>query len=163
MMKCRLGHKVWVFGVSFLLALAGVGLTACGSSQGSMDDGIVGRLTSVSDTKVVVEVFDRGEGTPPTGFKRDGRPDGVRPEGTPPADLPEMKQKGQKGDRELKRGESKTFVLNDTTKIYKQEGEEKTEISIDELELGSMISIVAEGDTAGAITVRSKEDRSENR
>lgn len=61
------------------------------------------------------------------------------------------------------RGESKTFVLNDDTKIYKQEGEEKTEISTEELELGSMLSVVADGDTAEIITVQSSENRQRKR
>lgn len=185
--KSKSGHKMWVFGASLLLTLAGAGLTACGSSQQEdTEAGLMCRLTSVSDTKVVVEVFERGEGHPPnaaSGGAADGkmpsepdmgkRPEGTppadfkngkKPEGTPPADAPEMKRgdggenrDSQENGKTRKKGESKTFVLDEGTKIYKQDGEEKTEISAGELELGSMLSVVADGDTAKTITVQSGE------
>ena len=179
--------KVWAFGVSLLLGLASASLTACNNNQQeNAASGMMGRLTSVSDTKVVVEVFDRPsnavsgqaadgsrasdgnmgrqkpEGTPPAGFKQGEKPEGERPDGTPPADRPERKQENRdnsQNEKKPKKGESKTFVLTEDTKIYKQEGEEKTEISAEELELGSMLSIVAEGDTAQVITVQSGENR----
>lgn len=176
--------RVWAFGISLLLGLAGASLTACNNSQQeNTASGLMGRLTSVSDTKVVVEVFDhpsnvasggaidenRGgkkpEGTPPADFKQGEKPEGERPDGTPPADRPDMKQDDQKegrpdseNGRKQMKGESKTFVLTEDTKIYKQEGEEQTEISADELELGSMLSVVADGDTAETITVQSGEN-----
>ena len=157
--------KVWAVGVSLLLGLAGASLTACNSSQ--QDDtasGLTGRLTSVSDTKVVVEVFDRpsnaASGAAVEGSRGGKKPEGERPDGTPPADRPDMKEGDQKegrpdseNGRKQKSGESKTFVLTEDTKIYKQEGEEETEISAGELELGSMLSVVADGDTAKSIHV----------
>lgn len=183
--------KVWAFGVSLLLGLASAGLTACNNNQQeNTASGMMGRLTSVSDKKVVVEVFDRPsnavsgqaadgsrasdgnmgrqkpEGTPPAGFKQGEKPEGERPDGTPPADRPERKQENRdnsQNEKKPKKGESKTFVLTEDTKIYKQEGEEKTEISAEELELGSMLSIVAEGDTAEVITVQSGENRQERK
>lgn len=184
MTKHNSEHKLWAFGVSLLLGLAGAGLTACNSSQQeNTASGLMGRLTSVSDTKVVVEVFDRlsnaasgaavdgsrgdkkPEGTPPADFKQGEKPEGERPDGTPPADRPDMKQEDQKegrrdsenGKKQMK-GESRTFALTEDTKIYKQEGEEKTEISAEELELGSMLSVVTDGDTAEIITVQSMEN-----
>lgn len=192
MTKCKSEHKAWAFGVSLLLGLASASLTACSNSQQeNTEAGVMGRLTSVSDTQIVVEVFDhqkgqspkaasggavggsmdperseekRPDGTPPSDWKQGEKPDGDRPEGTPPADLPEMKQGDQKRDRGntenargAKRGESKTFVLTEDTKIYKQEGEETTEISTAELELGSMLSVVADGDAAERITIQSSE------
>lgn len=186
--------RVWAFGISLLLGLAGASLTACNNSQQeNTASGLMGRLTSVSDTKVVVEVFERPsnaasgaavdgsrggkrpEGTPPADFKQGEIPEGERPDGTPPADFkqgekpegdrPDMKQDDQKegrpdseNGRKQMKGESKTFVLTEDTKIYKQEGEEQTEISADELELGSMLSVVADGDTAETITVQSREN-----
>lgn len=184
MTKHNSEHKLWAFGVSLLLGLAGASLTACNNSQQeSTASGLMGRLTSVSDTKVVVEVFDRPsdaasggavdgrrggkkpEGTPPADFKQGEKPEGERPDGTPPADRPDMKQDDQKegrpdseNGRKQMKGESKTFVITEDTKIYKQEGEEQTEISADELELGSMLSVVADGDTAETITVQSGEN-----
>lgn len=191
MTKHNSEHKVWAFGLSLLLGLAGASLTACSSSQQeNTASGMMGRLTSVSDTKVVVEVFNRPsnaasggavdgrrasdgdmggkrpEGTPPADFKQGEHPKGERPDGTPPADRPDMKQDDQKegqpdseNGKKQKKGESKTFVLTDDTKIYKQEGEEKTEISADELELGSMLSVVADGENAEIITIQSRENR----
>lgn len=198
MTKHNSEHKLWAFGVSLLLGLAGASLTACNNSQQeNTASGLMGRLTSVSDTKVVVEVFDRpsnaasgaavdgsrgdkkpegtppadfkqGEkpdGTPPADFKQGEKPEGERPDGTPPADRPDMKQDDQKegrpdseNGRKQMKGESRTFGLTEDTKIYKQEGEEQTEISADELELGSMLSVVADGDTAETITVQSGEN-----
>lgn len=175
MTKHNSEHKLWAFGVSLLLGLAGASLTACNNSQQeSTASGLMGRLTSVSDTKVVVEVFDRPSDAA-SGGAVDGRRGGKKPEGTPPADFkqeekpegdrPDMKQDDQKegrrdseNERKQKKGESKTFVLTEDTKIYKQEGEEQTEISADELELGSMLSVVADGDTAETITVQSREN-----
>lgn len=199
-------HKVWVMGVSLLLGLACAALTACGDDAEGTEE-ITGRLTSVSDSQIEIEVFDKGEGrdpgaasggavrgegmrrpegTPPADMKQGERPEGTppadmdmeqgekpegapptdlekgeRPEGTPPADMPEAGQGGGKdgeGDpgngRGMKAGEKKTFAINDSTKFYKQEGEEKTEITVDEVELGGMVSVAADGDTAVTVTVQ---------
>lgn len=160
--------KVWAFGVSLLLGLASASLTACNNNQQeNAASGMMGRLTSVSDTKVIVEVFDRPSnavsGQAADGSRAsDGNMGRQKPEGTPPADRPERKQEtrdNSQNEKEPRKGESKTFVLSEDTKIYKQEGEEKTEISAEELELGSMLSIVAEGDTAEVITVQSGGNR----
>lgn len=183
--------KIRAFGVSLLFGLASISLTACNNSgQENTSSGMMGRLTSVSDTKVVVEVFDRPsnavsggaadggraldentdgkkpEGTPPADFKPGEKPEGAPPDGTPPAGQPEGKQEGEKegggnpqNGKKPGKGQNKTFTITDDTKIYKQDGEEKTEISAGELELGSMISVVAEGDTAEVVTVLSGMNR----
>lgn len=148
--------KVWAFSVSLLLGLASASLTACGSGQqGDAADGVMGRLTSISDTKVIVEVFDQ-KGEHPPKAASGGAAEGEmkrRPEGTPPADI-QRGEKGNPGDgKESKTRESKTFVIGENTKFYKQEGEEETEITADELELGSMLSIIADGEVAESIHV----------
>ena len=165
-----------------VLCMSLASLTGCGSSkEGDPESAVMGRLTAASDTKIVMEVLGEAgdrkpdgerpdavsgsgarfddkegkdgkmpEGTPPAGEQQGEKPpaDEGMPDGTPPSDGDN--QRGRDG----RRGESKTYQLDDDTKIYKQSGDEKTEISIDEVDLGSMISVETEGDTAISITVQ---------
>lgn len=183
--------RMKAFCTGLFLCFAAAGLTACGSSDDESTDGaVIGRLTSASDTQIVVEIFEEKEGgrpdiasgsgagvdrqrpegeqsldgkepsgnkpkgTPPAdaGQPRDSSEDAQKPQGSPPAD--DQKGKGRGG----RTGETKTYYINSDTVIYKMSGEEKTEISIDEVELGSMLSIVAAEDTATCITVQDSSD-----
>lgn len=168
--------RVKAFCTGLFLCFAAAGLTACGSNdEDSTDGAVVGRLTSASDTQIVVEVFEEREGGRPdiasgsaargntasgSAAGMDGQPpedgkepSGEKPDGTPPAD----DQKGK--DRGGKAGETKTYRIDSDTVIYKMSGDEKTEISIEEVDLGSMLSIVAEDDKAASITVQDMSDR----
>ena len=138
-----------------VLCMSLASLTGCGSGkERGAENAVMGHLTAASDTKIVMEVFGEAgkmpEGTPPADKQQGEKPptDGQKPDGTPPSD--DDNQRGQGG----RKGESKTYQLDDDTKIYKQSGDEKTEISIDEVDLGSMISVETEGDTATSITVQ---------
>lgn len=90
-------------------------------------------------------VGEKPDGTPPADAKGNGKKNG-KPDGTPPAG------KGQNSSQS--QGESKTYKIDSDTKIYKEDGGEKTEISLDEVELGSMISIEADGEEADSIIVK---------
>lgn len=165
--------RMKAFCTGLFLCFAAAGLTACGSGDEESTDGaVMGRLTSASDTQIVVEVFEEREGNPPdvasgsavsgsgAGLDRQ-RPEGRRPsdgnepsgDKTPPAD----DQQGK--DRERKAGETKTYSIDSDTVIYKMSGDEKQEISIDEVDLGSMLSVVADEGKASSITVQDMPDR----
>lgn len=150
-----------------LLCLAAAGLAGCGSGDDeNAESAVTGRVTSISEAQIVIEAFEKPEGERPdassgsgAGFgknhgdsqnreKPQGTPpaDGSKPDGTPPTDG------GQGKDR--KRGETKTYQIDSSTAVYKMSGEEKTEITLDDVELGSMVSIVTDGDKASSITVQ---------
>lgn len=184
---------------ALFLCMAAAGLTACGSdnSTDSEDTAVVGRVTSVSDSELQMEVFDmdssdregKGDKFPGAsggaisgaavgdGEKPEGMPDGTppagdgedgKPQGTPPADgedAPDAKDGDGKqqsdgkdrNDAQGPAGESKTYTISSDTKIYKQDGDEKTEITLDELDPGSMVSVEADGDEAESITVQNNQ------
>lgn len=173
--------RMKAFCTGLFLCFAAAGLTACGSNDDENADGaVLGRLTSASDTQIVVEVFEEKQGDRPDIASGSGadvdrqrpegeqsseskEPSGEKPQGTPPAeeDQPQGSPPAdnQKGNgRGGRTGETKTYLINSDTVIYKTSGEEKTEISIDEVELGSMLSIVADEDTATRITVQDSSD-----
>ena len=150
-----------------LLCMACAGLTACGSSDGTTKTS--GRLTAISETQIQIEEMtgDPGQNGPASGGAiGKGKPAsgpaiqgddkkkgpvsggavGGKPEGTPPA--------GKRQNSSQSQGESKTYKIDSDTKIYKEDGGEKTEISLDEVELGSMISIEADGEDADSIIVK---------
>lgn len=63
--------------------------------------------------------------------------------------------KGQRSSGGRKgKGEEKTYQITGSTKIYKQSGDEKTEVSLDEVDPGSPVTITADGENAVTITVR---------
>lgn len=163
--------RMKIFSTGLFLCFAAASLTACGSGDDQSTDGaVMGRLTSASDTQIVVEVFEKKDGEGPDIASGSGadvdrqrlegsqpfegkEPSSEKPQGTPPAD-DAQRGKGMGG----KTGETKTYQLDSDTVIYKMSGEEKTEISINEVELGSMLSIVADGDIATSITVQDVSD-----
>lgn len=105
----------------------------------------MGRVTSVSDTQIVMEVMDKQDDKKPEAAS--GRAAGIegnKPQGTPPADA-------KNGDK--KKGESKTYQIDSDTKIYKKSGEESTEISVSEINPGDMVSVETDGEKATNITV----------
>ncbi|MCH5252202.1 MAG: hypothetical protein J1F22_04450 [Lachnospiraceae bacterium] len=138
----------------------------------------------MSDTQIIVDVFDRPEGQREnvSGSAIDGTgrgvPDGERmpddvgvPDGKQASDdnnpgnvSPggiEGRRRPESASGDAVRGqdrksESKTISLDGDTKIYKQQGEEKTEITVAELELDSMVEIEIDGDMAVSVTGSSK-------
>ena len=157
------GKKIRAIGTSLILCLAAMNISGCGSKDSeSSTNAVMGRVTSISDTQIVMEVMDKQDdkkpeaasggaagiegnkpqGTPPAGMQRDN--DGKKPEGTPPADAK---------DGGKKKGESKTYQIDSDTKIYKKSGEESTEISVSEINPGEMVSVETDGEKATSITV----------
>ena len=55
--------------------------------------------------------------------------------------------------------QTKKFTITDKTKIYKISNGETIEISLDEVELGSTLNVVATGDEATSITVSEEDNR----
>lgn len=160
---------------ALLLCMATTGLTACGSDNSSdsvsSSGMVIGRVTSVSSNEIQMEVMTNdGKGGPQggvsgaavSGSAAGEAPDGEMKQGERPSGAPdgEMKQ-GEKPsgapDREMKQGESKTYTIDSDTKIYQQNGDVKTEISLDDLNPGTMVSIEtdSDGDEAESITIQS--------
>ena len=105
----------------------------------------MGRVTSVSDTQIVMEVMDKQDDKKPEAASGGAAGiEGNKPQGTPPADA---KNGGKKT------GESKTYQIDSDTKIYKKSGEESTEISVSEINPGDMVSVETDGEKATSITV----------
>lgn len=120
---------------------------------------------------------DKPKGTPPAGMPEGGEPgekapDGVsggafggkdRPEGTPPADNPGEKTDSTSGDGDKKmRNEStetKKIAISKDTKVYTQQGEDKTEASLSDVQLGAMVSVELDGDEAISITLQTMNGR----
>jgi hypothetical protein len=201
--------KIRALYTALFLCMATTGLTACGSgdaSTESADSSVVGRVTSVSDSELQMEVFDMDanaadgkgdkflgasggaisgsavengdnppqmpDGTMPAGEDgKNGGDDNKKPDGTPPAgadgtpsadqaDTPNAengadKEKGNGENGKKMSGESKTYTISSDTKVYKQDGDEKTEITLDDLNPGSMVSVEADGDEVESITIQS--------
>ena len=151
-------NSIKKFCAGLMLCMSLSSLTGCGSSSdGASENAVMGRLTAVSESQIKMEAFERqnkGEkpqGTPPAVKGDDNQKPGddqvgEKPEGTPPA----MDDKNPQG----RKGETKTYQISSDTKIYKQQGEEKTEISINEVDLGTMISVETDGDEATSIIVQ---------
>ena len=111
------GKKIRAIGTSLILCLAAMNISGCGSKDSeSSTNAVMGRVTSISDTQIVMEVMDKQDdkkpeaasggaagiegnkpqGTPPAGMQQDN--DGKKPEGTPPADAKDGgKKKWSKG------------------------------------------------------------------
>lgn len=146
-------------------------LTGCGGKEADGTE-VMGRITAVSDSEITLAIFERPEGEETRGEKPDGvsggaigeRPNpasgeaiqgGERPKGTPPAGKPE----GETGEgKEEKFGnnssETRKITISSDTKVYKQQGEEETEAAVSDLELGSMVTVVMDGDEADRITIQ---------
>jgi hypothetical protein len=86
----------------------------------------------------------------------DGKDGGEKPDG----DMPDGASGGAIGGKDGEKpdgassGETKVYTITNKTKIYKQDGDEKTEITVDEIELGGSVTVTANGDTATEITVQ---------
>lgn len=135
---------------ALLLCMATTGLSACGSDNGTdnTDSAVVGRVTSVSDSEIQLEIFKKGQrendgeggrfhGASGAAIEPGETPPHEKPEGTPPA-----------------ADETKSYTISSDTKVYQQDGEEKTEITLDDLNPGSMVSVESDGDEAESITIQ---------
>lgn len=123
------------------MTISGCGLKDSESSANA----VMGRVTSVSDTQIVMEVMDKQDDKKPEAASGGAAGiEGNKPQGTPPADA----KNGSK-----KKGESKTYQIDSDTKIYKKSGEESTEISVSEINPGDMVSVETDGEKATSITV----------
>lgn len=148
-MKWRLpmeGKKIRAIGTSLILCLAAMNISGCGSKDSeSSTNAVMGRVTSVSDTQIVMEVMDKQDDKKPEAASGGAAGiEGNKPQGTPPADAKD----GCKN-----KGESKTYQIDSDTKIYKKSGEESTEISVSEINPGEMVSVETDGEKATSITV----------
>lgn len=156
-----------------------MGMSGCGKS-GSDDTGteVMGRVTSVSDSEITLAVFEKPDGDRPEGGKTDGkRPGSVSggafrqgeepPEGTPPAgqqgeEPPEgTPPAGQQGEQPSE--QTQKIRIGSGTKVYRQQGEEKTEATISDVQPGSMVTVVVDGEEAVSITIQSMEGRGSGR
>lgn len=164
-------YKKWITVVCFSMVM--MGMNGCGKS-GSDDAGteVMGRVTSVSDSEITLAVFEKPDGDRPEGGKTDGkRPGSVSggafrqgeepPEGTPPAG----QQGEQPSDRSTKQPSEQTqkIRIDSDTKVYRQQGEEKTEAAISDVQPGSMVTVVVDGEEAVSITIQSMEGRGSGR
>lgn len=140
------GKKIRAIGTSLILCLAAMNISGCGSKDSeSSSNAVMGRVTSVSDTQIVMEVMDKQDDKKPEAASGGAAGiEGNKPQGTPPADA---KNGGKK------KGESKTYQIDSDTKIYKKSGEESTEISVSEINPGDMVSVETDGEKATSITV----------
>lgn len=140
------GKKIRAIGTSLILCLAAMNISGCGSKDSeSSTNAVMGRVTSVSDTQIVMEVMDKQDDKKPEAASGGAAGiEGNKPQGTPPADAKD----GCKN-----KGESKTYQIDSDTKIYKKSGEESTEISVSEINPGEMVSVETDGEKATSITV----------
>ncbi|MCR5690953.1 MAG: hypothetical protein K6G62_01930 [Eubacterium sp.] len=195
-----------------LLCMACAGLTACGSSSDQKSgETASGRLTSMTDTQIEIEVGigdavsggavsggamgQKPSGEKPSGDKPSGQTDGQAPSGQTDGQAPSgqadgqapsgqtdgqapsgEKPSGEKPSGEKPSGDkpsggemgnndfssqndqgSKTYEIDEDTKIYLQEGDSKTEITADDVEIGSMVTVEldSDGDEVEAIIVQS--------
>ena len=135
------GKKIRAIGTSLILCLAAMNISGCGLKDSeSSANAVMGRVTSVSDTQIVMEVMKKPEAASGGAAGIEGN----KPQGTPPADAK---------DGGKKKGESKTYQIDSDTKIYKKSGEESTEISVSEINPGEMVSVETDGEKATSITV----------
>ena len=128
------GKKIRAIGTSLILCLAAMNISGCGSKDSeSSTNAVMGRVTSVSDTQIVMEVMDKQDDKKPEAASGGAAGiEGNKPQGTPPADAK---------DGGKNKGESKTYQIDSDTKIYKKSGEESTEISVSEIKPGEMVSV----------------------
>jgi len=140
------GKKIRAICTSLILCLAAMNISGCGSKDSeSSANAVMGRVTSVSDTQIVIEVMDKQDDKKPEAASGGAAGiEGNKPQGTSPADT---KNGGKK------KGESKTYQIDSDTKIYKKSGEESMEISVSEINPGDMVSVETDGEKATSITV----------
>lgn len=125
--------------IGLCLAMAGTVLTGCGSDETAGTE-VRGRVTSISETEITLEITNQ-----PGGERHgEGRPDGVS---------------GSAVGRENRETESKTYSVSKNTKFYTQQGEDKTEVLLSDLQLDSMVTAVVSGDEAESITIQTRDQR----
>lgn len=133
-----------------VLCMSLASLTGCGSSDDeNAESSVVGRVTAISSSKIVMDVPEQG---------REQRPEGERPD-TVSGSGTQLERKGggkPQGTPPERKGESKTFEVSDTAKVYKQSGEEKTEITLDEVDLGAWVSVSTADDVVTSIVIQDK-------
>lgn len=134
-------RKMVCMGLCF--ALTGALLTACGSEETAGEE-VRGRVTSISDTEITLEITAHQDG-----------------------ERPDKKDFGGASGSAIRKddmaSETKTYSISTSTKFYTQQGEEKTEISSADVELGAMVTVTVSGDEAESITVQTRSQRnSEN-
>lgn len=158
-------ENVKAFCTGLLLCMATIGMTGCGNSSSGSASTTNGRLTSISDSQVVIEAFaddmkkmENVSGGAVSGGAMSGKPqDGERPElpqGEQPASGGAVDGQQKPDDSQMPQGESKNYNISSKTKVYKQSGDSKTEISLDDVEIGDNISVVADGEDATEIVVQ---------
>ena len=60
------GKKIRAIGTSLILCLAAMNISGCGSKDSeSSTNAVMGRVTSVSDTQIVMEVMDKQDDKKP--------------------------------------------------------------------------------------------------
>lgn len=130
-------RKMVCMGLCF--ALTSALLTACGSEETAGEE-VRGRVTSISDTEITLEITAHQDG-----------------------ERPDKKDFGGAIRKDDMASETKTYSISTSTKFYTQQGEEKTEISSADVELGAMVTVTVSGDEAESITVQTRSQRnSEN-
>lgn len=171
-------EKVKVLCTGLLLCMATIGMTGCGNSSSGSASKTNGRLTSISDSQVVIEAFaddmkkmENVSGGAVSGRALSGKAqDGEKPDRNMDADSFDDKKEPPQGERpasggavdrsqktddfQMARGESRNYNISSKTKIYKQSGDSKTEITLDDVEIGDNISVVADGEDATEIVVQ---------
>ena len=113
------------------VAMISAGLTGCGEESSESYTQVMGRVTAVSDSEITLAVFEKPEGTPPAEDKQKDNPS----------------------------TETKTIAITKSTKVYTQQGEEKTEASLSDVQLGSRVSVELDGEEAVSITLQTMNGR----
>ena len=82
------GKKIRAIGTSLILCLAAMNISGCGLKDSeSSANAVMGRVTSVSDTQIVMEVMDKQDDKKPEAASGGAAGiEGNKPQGTPPAD-----------------------------------------------------------------------------
>lgn len=81
------GKKIRAIGTSLILCLAAMNISGCSSKDSeSSTNAVMGRVTSVSDTQIVMEVMDKQDDKKPEAASGGAAGiEGNKPQGTPPA------------------------------------------------------------------------------
>lgn len=158
-----MSYKKWITVVCFSMVV--MGMSACGKS-GSDDTGteVMGRVTAVSDSDLTLAVFQTPEGEKPEGGMPDGeKPNGGKPDGNRPESVSggAFRQGEEPPDRDAEPPAEQTqkIRISSDTKVYRQQGEEKTETTIPDVEPGSMVTVVVNGEEAVSITIQTMNGR----
>ena len=128
-------------------------LNACGKESSETSGAeIMGRISAISNSEITLEVFQQSDSSD----SKPERPDEASGE-KPPVSGGAFR-KGEKppvSGGAVQRGEreSKTYLLTEDTKFYEKNGEDTSEISLEEVELGSAASVVLDSDGKTAISV----------